>query len=79
MFHLECFSFPSPIGLDFLHHFVENLTSECMETFIVASISFFWLERFLCLFQASFVGCFCTTCSFDSEVFGLGFLCADQV
>jgi hypothetical protein len=38
--HLECFSFLCSIGLDFRHRFVENLTFECMEAFMVASISF---------------------------------------
>jgi hypothetical protein len=38
------FSFPYSLGLDFLHCFVENLTSKCMETFMVALISFLWLK-----------------------------------
>jgi hypothetical protein len=44
----DYFSFPCSIGVDFLHHFVENLSSnfvenlssECMEAFMVALISF---------------------------------------
>jgi hypothetical protein len=39
--HPDCFSFPCSIGVDFLHHFVKNLTSECMDAFTVALISFF--------------------------------------
>jgi hypothetical protein len=32
--------FMSYLGLDFLHHFLENLISECEEAFMVALISF---------------------------------------
>jgi hypothetical protein len=37
---LDCFSFPCSIGVDFLHLFVENLSSQCMEAFMVVLISF---------------------------------------
>jgi hypothetical protein len=37
---LDCFSFPCSIGVDFFHRFVENLTSECMEAFMVVLIYF---------------------------------------
>jgi hypothetical protein len=40
----DCFSFFLLFRLDFLHCFVENLTSKCMEAFMVASIFFLWLE-----------------------------------
>jgi hypothetical protein len=36
----DCFSFPCSIGVDFLHHFVGNLSSECLEAFMVAYIFF---------------------------------------
>jgi hypothetical protein len=36
----DCFSFPCFNGVDFLHCFVENLSSEFMEAFMVALISF---------------------------------------
>jgi hypothetical protein len=75
LIYLVCFSFPCSLGLDFLHYFVENLTSECMEAFIVASISFLWLEWFSCLFRAIFVGFSCVSCSFDYEAFVFKFLC----
>jgi hypothetical protein len=36
--HLDCFSFPYSIGIDFLHRIVENMSSECMEAFMVVLI-----------------------------------------
>jgi hypothetical protein len=36
----DYFSFRCSIGIDFLHRFVENLSSECMEVFMVVLISF---------------------------------------
>jgi hypothetical protein len=36
----DYFSFSCSIALDFLHHFVENLSLECMEALMVVSISF---------------------------------------
>jgi hypothetical protein len=36
----DSYIFPCSIGVDFLHRFVENLSSECMEAFMVALISF---------------------------------------
>jgi hypothetical protein len=41
---------------------------------MVGSIFRLYLFGFLCLFQAIFVGFSCAACSFDSEVFGFGFV-----
>jgi hypothetical protein len=41
---------------------------------MVASIPGVHLVGFSCLFRAIFVGFSCTACSFDFEVFGLGFV-----
>jgi hypothetical protein len=63
--------------LDFLHDFVEKLTSGCMEAFMVASISFSWLECLYVLFE-SFVVFSCATRFIDCEAFVFGFVCREH-
>jgi hypothetical protein len=45
---------------------------------MVASIPGMYLVGFLCLFRVIFVSFSCAACSFDSEVFGLEFVCRNQ-
>ena len=44
LIHPDGFLISLLFRLDFLLDFVKNLTSGCMEAFMVASISFSWLE-----------------------------------
>jgi hypothetical protein len=45
---------------------------------MVASISLLQFNGFSYLFRAIFVGFSCAVCSFDSEVFGFGFVGGDH-
>jgi hypothetical protein len=75
--HLDCFSFPYSIGLDF--------SSVCKESDLLVNGSFhgcvdsqFVAVGFSCLFQAIFVGFSCVACSFHCEVFGFEFVGGDH-
>jgi hypothetical protein len=58
LIHLVCFPFSLLYRLDILHDFVENLTSGCMEAFMLASNFFSWLELCLSRFRV-FLWDFC--------------------
>jgi hypothetical protein len=75
--HPDCFSFPCSIGLDF--------SSVCKESDLRVNgrfhgcVDFPLVARWIsCLFRAIFVGFSCAAFSFDTEVFGFGFVGGDH-
>jgi hypothetical protein len=75
--HPDCFSFPWSLGLDF--------SSVCKESDLQVNGSFYgcvdsrFVARWIFVsFRAIFVGFLCAAYSFDSEMFGLGFVGANH-